>query len=141
MVRRGASLCLLLLLVVTAAACSDDKKAGVAANPLVLPTNYKSEIIATLRDLFEKNATIRVSNALVSDPVVKLVGTSQLYTVCVRYTAHGVSADYVGNAERIGYFYAGHLNQLVPTEKDECAGAAYKPFPELNQFCIGKGCR
>jgi hypothetical protein len=47
----------------------------------------------------------------------------------------------VGNAERIGYFYAGHLNQLIPDENGQCRGAAYKPFQELERLCIGTGCR
>jgi hypothetical protein len=131
-----------VLIALTVAACSDDKKAtAVAANPLVVPAHSKTEIVATLRDFFEKNDTIRVTNALVSDPVITQVGNSQIYTVCVRYTAYGTRPDMIGNAERIGYFYAGHLNQLVPDEQGQCRSAAYKPFPELAEVCIGMGCR
>ena len=140
--RHAIRLLLFLVIVAALTACSDDKKtAGTLVNPLVMPAHSRSEIIATLRDLFEKNDTIRVTDAVVSDPVIKSVGSSQLYTACVRYTAHGTSPGMVGTAERIGYFYSGHLNQLVPADEGQCKGAAYKPFPELNELCIGTGCR
>jgi hypothetical protein len=61
--------------------------------------------------------------------------------VCVRYTAHGTAFNLSAEAERIGYFYGGHLNQLVPADNGECAKAAYKPFPELDQVCLGRGCK
>ncbi len=44
------------------------------------------------------------------------------------------------NAERIAYFYGGHLNQLIEASKEQCGNAAYKPFPELEKVCLGKGC-
>lgn len=140
MVRRAALFCLLVLLAAAAAACSDDKKAAGVTNPLLPPADYKREIISTLRNLFQENQTVSVTNAVVTDPAIKQVGTSQIYSVCVRYTAHGTSPGLVGDAQRIAYFYAGHINQLVPAEEGQCAGAAYKPFPELDQVCIGKGC-
>ena len=54
-------------------------------------------------------------------------------SVCVRYTAHGTAYNMTANAERIAYFYGGHLNQLVEATKDECGKRAYKPFPELDK--------
>jgi hypothetical protein len=138
--RDAASRCLVLLLAIASAACSNDKK-GAVADANTPPTKYRQEIIATLREIFVHNGTVRVSNAFVTDPVIKTVDSAQLYTVCVRYTAHGTSPDLVGNAERVGYFYAGHLNQLIPDENGQCRSAAYKPFQELERLCIGTGCR
>lgn len=138
--RYGANLCLFLALAAAAAACSDSKDARLA-NPLLAPAHARTEIVSTLRDLFQKNDTIRVTNAMMSEPVVKQVGTSQIYIACVRYTAHGINADMVGSAERVAYFFGGHLNQLIPAEEGQCRDAAYKPFPELEAVCIGKGCR
>jgi hypothetical protein len=136
--RRAASLCLLSALAMALAACASQSK---PENPNVFPTDYKSEIIATLQKLFTSNETARVTGAFVSDPVLRLVGKDQRYTVCVRYTAHGVSPGEIGNAMRVAYFYGGHLNQLIEASQDQCGNAAYKPFPELDKYCAGTGCR
>jgi len=140
MAKCAASLFLLYALAMALAACSGDKSSQPLAN--IYPKDYKDEIVGTLRkDIFAKNETASVSDAFVSDPVLQTTGTTQLYVTCVRYTAHGTTADLTGNATRIGYFYGGHLNQLVPASGDECAKAAYKPFPELNRVCAGTGCK
>jgi hypothetical protein len=73
--------------------------------------------------------------------VLGMVDKEQRYTNCLRYTAHGIDANDIGSAVRIGYYYGGHLNQLIPATGDQCQNAAYKPFPELDQFCLGKGCK
>ena len=136
--KRAASLWLLSALVVGLAACSQDKV--TTAEPNLLPAKYKDEIIDTLRKLFDKNETQTVTNAMISDPALRPVGSEQRYTVCVRYTAHGTAYNLSANAERIAVFYGGHLNQLVEATKEQCGNAAYKPFPELNAVCLGKGC-
>jgi len=136
--RRAASLCLLSAFAMALAACSSNSK---PENPNLFPTNYKKEIIDTLKKLFQDNETIKVSDAFVSDPALRPVGKEQLYTACVRYTAHGVTPGEIGNAVRIAYFYGGHLNQLIEASKDQCGNAAYKPFPELDKYCAGTGCR
>jgi len=135
---RAASLCLLSAFAIALAACSSDSK---LENPNVLPTDYKKEIIDTLKKLFKDNDTIKVTGAFVSDPVLRLVGKDQRYTACVRYTAHGITPGEIGNAVRIAYFYGGHLNQLIEASQDQCGNAAYKPFPELDKYCAGIGCR
>jgi hypothetical protein len=136
--RRAASLCLLSALAMALAACSSDSK---PENPNVFPTDYQREILDTLKKLFTSNDTARVSGAFISDPVLRPVGKDQLYTACVRYTAHGTSPGEIGNAVRIAYFYGGHLNQLIEASQDQCGNAAYKPFPELDKYCAGTGCR
>jgi hypothetical protein len=136
--RRAATLCLLSALATALAACSSNSK---PENPNVFPTDYKNEIIVTLKKLFTSNGTARVSGAFVSDPALRPVGKNQLYTACVRYTAHGASSGEIGNAMRIAYFYGGHLNQLIEASQDQCGNAAYKPFPELDKYCAGTGCR
>lgn len=136
--RCAASLCLLSAFTIALAACSSDRG---RENPNVFPTEYKSEIIATLKELFKSNETARVTGAFVSDPVLRTVGKDQRYTACVRYTAHGVNPGEIGNAMRIAFFYGGHLNQLIEASQDQCGNTAYKPFPELDKFCAGRGCR
>jgi hypothetical protein len=139
MAGRVVSVVFLLALAAAAAGCSD-KKPGATGDPNVFPKDYKTEIVDTLRKLFEKNDTVRVTGAVATDPVLRPIGSAQHYTVCLRYTAHGAQPGLVGQAERIAYFYGGELNQLIPAG-DQCAGAIYKPFPELNEICLGKGCK
>jgi hypothetical protein len=135
---RAASLALILAFAAALAACSSDSK---PENPNLFPTDYKTEIVTTLKKLFASNDTIKVTAAVISDPALRPVNKEQLYTACVRYMAHGTSPGEIGNAVRIAYFYGGHLNQLIEANKDQCGNAAYKPFPELNKYCVGTGCR
>jgi hypothetical protein len=140
MAARAVRLCFLLAFAAAMAGCTDNKSIPTS-DPNLFPKDYKTEIVNTLRQLFEKNDTVRVTDAFISDPALRPVGNEQHYAACVRYTAHGVQAGMVGNAERIAYFYGGQLNQLIPASKEQCGDAAYKPFAELNKLCIGKGCR
>ncbi len=123
------------------AACSSSGGDAVTANPNIYPSDYKSEVIATLRPMFNDNETASISGAEISPPALTPVGKDQLYSLCVRYSAHGIDAGNVGTATRRGYFYGGHLNQLVPATDDDCKGVAYQPFAELNRVCLGKGCQ
>jgi hypothetical protein len=138
MVRNAARLVLLSALAAAVAACTPDKP-KVEMN--ILPTHYKEEIVETLRKLFSTNDTTSVTNAMITDPVLRPVDKEQQYTICVRYTAHSAAYKLTANAERIGYFYGGHLNQLVEASKEQCGNAAYKPFPELDKLCLGTGCK
>ena len=119
--------------------CSSKDKGETETN--VVPTRYKQEVIETLRtSIFTKNETKTVTNAMITDPVLRGTGSDQHYSVCVRYTAHGTLYNISADAERIGFFYSGHLNQLIDAENGECKNAPYKPFPELNAVCTGTGC-
>lgn len=130
----------LTLCAAALAACSSTS-GGNANNPNAFPSDYRKEIIATLRKVFESNDTASVSGSFVSDPALSTVDNEQRYTACVRYTAHGISPGEIGNAVRIAYFYGGHLNQLVTDKNGQCDKAAYKPFPELDKVCMGSGCK
>lgn len=140
MAKSVARLLLLAALAAALAGCFDDKPSQVNAN--LYPKDYKNEIIGTLRQsVFSKNETSSVADAFISEPALHAVGSGQLYVSCVRYTAHGTAFNVAANATRVAYFYGGHLNQLVPASADECAKAAYKPFPELDKVCVGTGCK
>jgi hypothetical protein len=67
-------------------------------------------------------------------------GRDQRYVVCVRSDSRNASNQYTGSKDHIGYFYAGHLNQLVEATKEQCGNVAYKPFPELEKLCQAKKC-
>lgn len=138
--RSAASIFLLSAIAVALAGCLDDKPSQPVAN--IYPAKYREEIIATLKiNVFKNNETTSVSNAFVSEPVLQQIGKEQHYVACVRYTARGTAYNLTADATRIGYFYGGHLNQLIEASKTDCANAVYKPFPELNEFCIGQRCK
>lgn len=138
MSRNAMRACLLSGLVALAlAACSSDSKKA-EPDPNILPTNYKQEIIDTLARELDDPTNVR--DAYISEPVLRPAGKEQRYTVCVRANSRNLSRHYTGAKDRIGYFYGGHLNQLVDATKEQCGNAAYKPFPELEKFCLANKC-
>jgi hypothetical protein len=127
----------LLAVAVSMPTCSSDKNVDPNKPP---GGDYKKEILITLRKLFENNETVAVRDAVISEPQLRQVAGAQRYAACLRYTAQGLEPGLVGHAERIAIFYGGQVNQVIETTGGECSGAAYKPFPELNQVCLGVGC-
>ena len=119
-------------------ACSSTSSAP-EANPNVFPTQYRNEIMTTLTTELDDPTGIR--QASITDPMLRQAGQEQRYVVCMRFDSRDQQHRYLGMTERIAYFYAGHLNQLVKTTSpDQCAGAAYKPWPELEKYCLAKNC-
>ena len=118
------------------AACSTAKEKPV--DPNLFPTGYKQEILATMTGMLTDPTNVR--DAFISDPALAPVDKDQRYSVCVRYNARDVSRHYMGSTDRIGYFYGGHLNQLIEASSGQCASAAYKPFPELEKLCQATKC-
>jgi hypothetical protein len=120
------------------AACSLTDSKPALENPNIYPTDFRREILLTLPRALEDQTNVR--DALISDPALTPVGKEQRYTVCVRYNARNANHQYMGSKDRIGYFFSGHLNQLVEATKEQCGNAAYKPFPELEKLCMATKC-
>jgi hypothetical protein len=118
------------------AACAGDPYKE--PEPNIYPKDYKQEIITTLTTDLVDPTNIR--DAFITDPALTPVSNNQRYTVCVRANARDHSRSYTGSKDRIGYFYGGHLNQLIDATAEQCGNAAYKPFPELEKVCFGKKC-
>ena len=136
---RAVRLFLLCAVGIGLGGCPQSQPPKVESN--AFPSDYKREIIATLRTaVFAKNDTIRVSNAMIAGPVLEEVGKDQHYIACISYTAHGTD-NLSANATRIAYFYGGHLIQIIPAGQGQCTKMNYQPFPELNQVCVGAGCK
>jgi len=138
MARRLASQCLLSAVVLGAAACSSSSSKTPQENPNQFPANYKDEILTTMTNSLEDPTNIR--DAYIADPVIRRADNEERYIVCVRSDSRNANKHYTGSKDRIAYFYAGHLNQLVEATKEQCANAAYKPFPELEKLCQAKKC-
>ena len=128
---------LLSALAVGLIGCSSNSKQP-EENPNVFPTDYKSEILLTMTNTLEDPTNIR--DAFISDPVLRQAGKEERYVICVRSDSRNANKNYTGSKDRIGYFYAGHLTQLVEASKEQCGSAAYKPFPELEKLCQAKKC-
>ena len=137
MAGRTASLCSLLLVVVAVAACTSSSKAP-EENPNQFPASYKSDVLTTMIGVLDDPTLVR--DAYISEPVMRRAGTEERYIVCVRSNSRNVAKQYEGSKDRIGYFYAGHLTQLVDATNGQCANVAYKPFPELEKFCPARKC-
>jgi len=138
MANRTAGLCLLSIVILAVTACSSSSSKAPEENPNQFPANYKEEILNTMSRTLDDPTNIR--DAYISEPVIRRAGIEERYIVCVRSNSRDVSKQYIGSKDRIGYFYAGHLNQLVEATNGQCANAAYKPFPELEKLCQAKKC-
>lgn len=134
--RKIAPLFAAMSLVALAACSSDSKKPDENAN--IVPKNYETEILLTLTGQLIDPTNIR--DAGITEPALREAGREQRYTVCVRYNPRDAARRYEGVKEVIAYFYGGELNQLIAADKGQCAGAAYKPWTELEKYCMAKKC-
>jgi len=138
MMRIAANACLLSALAVSLIGCSGSSSKQPEENPNVFPADYKNEILLTMTNTLEDPTNIR--DAFISEPVLRQAGKEERYVICVRSDSRNANKQYTGSMDRIGYFYAGHLNQLIDATKEQCGNAAYKPFPELEKLCQAKKC-
>jgi hypothetical protein len=127
----------LLLAAAGLSACSNANK-DVAIDPNIVPTDSRREILNTLQKSLDNPANVR--DAAISDPVLRSSGQEQRYSICVRENSRDPSGQYTGPKEHIGWFYGGRLNQLVDAAPGQCAGAAYRPWPELEKLCQATKC-
>ena len=138
MMKIAASACLLSALAAGLICCSSGSSKQPEENPNVFPADYKNEILLTMTNTLEDPTNIR--GAFISEPVLRSADKDERYVVCVRSDSRNANKNYTGSKDRIGYFYAGHLNQLVDASKEQCGNDAYKPFPELEKLCLAKKC-
>jgi hypothetical protein len=133
---RLRSVCLLIAPAFALAGCLTlgDKP----EEPNAFPAQYRQEVVDTLTRLLDDPTNLRETG--ISDPALRDVSGVQRYVMCVRFNPRNANHEYIGTVERVGVFYGGQLTQLVKPEKDECRGAAYKPFPELEKICLGTKC-
>ena len=102
---------------------------GAAVNKV--PDNYRAEILAYQRSFLNDPSGIR--GAGITQPAVKSVGSTERYVACVRFDAKGPTGAYTGPREYLAIFLAGKLDQMGAA-REECRGAAYEPFPELERL-------
>jgi len=93
------------------------------------PQNYKGELLAFMQTYLNDPTDVR--DAQIAEPVLKAVGSSERYVVCLRYNAKDSQGRYMGAKESIAVYLRGRFNQLVNATGEVCKGAAYQPFPEM----------
>lgn len=134
---RGKIICLAAIGSLLPAACMSPREGTyhqevVKAEANVYPQNYKSEILAFLRTYLNDPTQIR--GAFISEPELRPAGPEKRYAVCLRFNARKSSGDYEGSKERAVYFLAGRLDTMIEAKRDQCSGAIYQPFPELERL-------
>jgi hypothetical protein len=113
----------LLLASLAVAGCSNTPKPAAVTDPNVLPTDYRNQIATYLAQIVTDRADFR--NALIGSPVLRPVGASEHYIVCVQFNGHNQRKD------KVVIYLGPNINQYVDASPGQCGDAAYQPFTEL----------
>jgi len=97
----------------------------------VYPQNYRPEILAYMRNYFNDPRNVR--DAVVSEPELKAMGLGNRYVSCLRYGLRNPPGSSPPGREHVVIFVGGKLDALREA-RDQCTGAAYAPFPELEHL-------
>jgi len=122
----------LLGLTSTLSACAEARRTADDSEINVYPANYKTEILAAMHAYLNDSTGIR--EPAVSEPAVKSIGNSNRYLVCVRFNGKRRGSEYAGVKDIGALFIAGRFDRFVDSVHEQCAGAAYAPFPELGRL-------
>jgi hypothetical protein len=116
--RTGIALLLASLAIV---GCSNTPKP--AADATVMPTDYRNQIATYLGLVVTDRADFH--NSMIGAPVLKPVGSSDHYIVCVMLNGHNQ------HKEKVVIYLGTMVNQFVDATPGQCADTAYQPFKEL----------
>jgi hypothetical protein len=128
----------ILLLPLTLAACLDSDETRTtsfvesanAEQPF--PANYKPEILAFLKTYLNNPAGVH--EAAIAAPAQRTVNGHLRYVSCLRFAERQSDGTYREPRERAVLFVGGRLDRMLPSAAEECAGAAYAAFPELEKL-------
>jgi hypothetical protein len=95
-----------------------------APDPNVVPANYRSTLLAFLRQSLTNRSDFR--GAMISEPAIKPVESSQHYVVCVRFNPQSAIKT------KAAVYLSGQMTQFIDATPEQCADAAYQPFKELD---------
>jgi hypothetical protein len=122
--RAGAWTGLMLAgLAVAACSGSSNSKPAPVVDPNVLPAQYQLLIAKYLRTELTDQANYH--GALISQPAIKPVGSSNRYVVCLRFNGNSQIKD------KVAVFLSGSITQFVTATPEQCGDAQYQPFREL----------
>ena len=130
--RRGAAVAAVLLAAGALGACSGglhgfgSKRAPeTVVDPNAYPANYRQQIATVLTMNLKDRADFH--GAFIAPPALKPVAESQTehYVVCVLLTGHNDKRN------KAVVYLEGRPNQFIDATPQQCDGAAYQPFTEL----------
>lgn len=141
LIASGTTLCAALAV---AACATGNRESGNE-----FPASYKADILAVAQSYVNNPRQIR--DAGITEPVLKPVGRSDRYVVCVRFNAKDMDGKYTGAKSRVAIFRRGKLDHFAeatperpaavpgeifvePPPPDLCKDAVYQPFPELEKL-------
>jgi hypothetical protein len=137
--QRGA---LVLGVTLTLAACGHDRHSvadsGSEEGINAYPTNYKSDILAAMHSYL--NDPTGIHSAAIAQPALKTTanmttnGAGERYVVCLQFNPKKNASEYAGVKTVAAVFLAGRFDHFTDVLKDECTGATYTPFPELQKL-------
>jgi hypothetical protein len=113
----------LVMAAVALGGCSA-RKEQQAVDPNALPTNYRSTLVAFLRQSLTNRADFR--GAMISEPTLKPVGPSQHYIVCIQFNPRSQIKT------KAAVFLSGQMTQFIDASPEQCADAVFSPFKELD---------
>jgi hypothetical protein len=127
-----------MLLPLALAACAGDGQnsitytddRGVANQPF--PNNYRAEVLAFMKTYL--NNPIGVRDAVMAEPVQRVIGGRLRYVTCLRYSARDSDGNYREPRERAILYVDGRLDRLIENAGEPCAGVAYAPFPDMEKM-------
>lgn len=134
-----ARLLAVLLLPLTLAACQTDE-GGTPSTFLAsddsanqpFPNNYRAEILAFMRTYL--NNPVGVREAAMAEPVLRTISGRPRYISCLRFAERQSDGSYREVRERAILFINGRLDRVLPNGAEQCAGAAYAPYPDLEKM-------
>ena len=115
---------ILLLAAGALAGCSSSGKDQQAVDPNTFPANYRTQLVAFLRQSLTNRSDFR--GAMISEPVLKSVGPTEHYVVCVQFNPRSLIKT------KAAVYLSGQMTQFIDATAEQCANAAYQPFKELD---------
>jgi hypothetical protein len=107
----------------TLAGCTN-KNQTATPDPNLLPANYRSTLVAFLRQSLTNRADFH--GVQISEPALKPIGTSQHYVVCVQFNPRSAIKT------KAVVYLSGQMTQFVDATPEQCGDAVYQPFKELD---------
>lgn len=127
----------LLLLAVLAGCQTDDAGSSLSLSSdsnaeQPYPINYKSEMLAFLHTYL--NNPVGVREAVIAEPVQRTIGGRTRYVSCLRFSERQSDGVYRDRRDQAVLFVNGRLDRMLSNAGDQCLGAVYAPFPELEKM-------
>jgi len=126
----GIAAALALLMLAGCTANKADDPTIPKGDPNLVPPDYRAKLAMYLNTVLLTREDFK--GALISQPMLKPVGSSQRMVVCLLFPSRNPPKD------KVVIWFAGTITQFIDAKPEQCADAAYQPFPELEAEMPGK---